>query len=226
MYTMYKRQICQSNFTAYMFLNYCIRKLHEFYYYSKPISKGTTWLGFRIKKYPTDCWIYQEIIFQSKPDVIIECGTKFGGSALYFATILDAVGGGRVLTIDIQKKPDLPAHPRVTYITGSSIEKSTFEKVKSLIKNIDKVMVVLDSDHHKDHVLKEMELYGSLVKKGFYLIVEDTNQTILAQVKGYGPGPDKAVKEFLKTHKEFIIDKKREKFLITTNPDGYLLRVE
>ena len=185
-----------------------------------------TWLGVRAKKYPTDCWVYQEIIFQGKPDVIIECGTKFGGSALFLATILDAVGDGRVITVDIQRKPDLPQHPRITYVTGSSIESSTIEKVKSLIKETDKVMVILDSDHHKDHVLKEMEIYGSLVKKGFYLIVEDTNPTVLAQVKGYGPGPDEAVKEFLKTHKEFFIDKKREKFLITTNPDGYLLRID
>ncbi|MBI2024352.1 cephalosporin hydroxylase [Candidatus Giovannonibacteria bacterium] len=208
-----------------MFLKYCVRKLHKYYYHNKKISKHTNWLGVRIKKFPTDCWVYQEIISELKPDVLIECGTKFGGSALFFSSIFDLVGNGRVITIDVQKKANLPVHPRINYIQASSVETSTVEKVRSMINNADKVMVILDSAHTKDHVFKEMEFYGPLVSLGHYMIVEDTNPTILRE-SGEIPGPDEAVKQFLKTHDEFVIDKKREKFLITTDPDGYLLKIK
>lgn len=181
-------------------------------------------MGVRIKKYPTDCWVYQEIIFETKPDVIIECGTKFGGSALFFASMFDLLGKGKVITIDVQKKEGLPQHPRINYIQGSSVESLTLEKVKTQINQNDRIIVILDSDHSKDHVQKEMEIYGPLVTNGCYLIVEDTNTTVLREAKA-GPGPDLAVKDFLKSHPEFVIDKKREKFLMTTDPDGYLLKI-
>jgi cephalosporin hydroxylase len=199
---------------------------HKLYYDSKKQTrKNTFFLGIITFKCPLDLWIYQEIIFDLKPDIIIECGTAAGGSALFLALICDSLKKGKIITIDIEEKDNRPKHKRITYLSGSSTSKEIVEKVQSFIGSKDEIVVILDSDHHKDHVLRELEIYSKFVTKGSYIIVEDTNISGHPVRPKFGPGPMEAVKEFLKDNKDFIIDKSREKFFLTFNPNGYLKKI-
>lgn len=205
-----------------------IDHFHRLYYDSGTQTwyKNTFWLGIRTWKCPLDLWVYQEIIFELKPDIIIECGTARGGSALFLASICDSLNKGRIISIDIEDKEDKPQHTRITYLLGSSTSEEIVERVKSFIRSKDKVMVILDSDHHKEHVLMELKIYSTFVTKGSYIIVEDTNLNGHPVESEFGPGPMEAVRVFLRGHKDFIIDKSREKFLLTFNPNGYLKRIQ
>jgi cephalosporin hydroxylase len=140
------------------------------------------------------------------------------------AQMCDLIGKGRVVTIDIARRDSLPEHKRIYYINGSSIEPSILCSVNVLIRDTKTVMVVLDSDHSKDYVLKEMEHYAKHVTSGSYLIVEDSDVNGHPICPDHGPGPAEAITEFLKTHPEFEVDLSREKFLMTQNPGGYLRR--
>lgn len=161
--------------------------------------------------------MYQEIIFEAKPDIIIETGTYKGGTSLFLANICDLTGKGRVITVDIEKH-EVPKHDRITYLIGDSKSKEIEDKVKGLIRPNDVVMAILDSAHDRGHVLQEMRMYGKMVTEGSYLIVEDTN------LKG-GSQALHAVHDFLLENKDFVIDKSREKFLLTFNPEGWLRKV-
>ena len=190
---------------------------------------GTRWLGVPTVKIPFDLWVYQEIIFSLKPDIIVECGTAWGGSALFLACICEVMNHGKVITIDVAALQysghDRPEHERIEYLIGPSTSQGIVDKIKSEIGADDKVMVILDSDHHKAHVLKEMKIYSELVSVGSYLIVEDTNINGHPVLPSFGPGPMEAVEEFLESNGNFIIDKSREKFLFTLNPKGYLKKI-
>jgi cephalosporin hydroxylase len=202
-----------------------IKEFHKHYYASYVWLKNTSWLGVSILKLPLDLFLYQEIIYEIKPDLIIECGTYNGGSALFFSSMLDLINKGKVLSIDIKPEPNLPVHPRITYFTASSTSPEAIEKVKSMINPNDVVMVVLDSDHTKDHVLNELRLYNGFVTKGSYLIVEDTNINGYPVLPDWGPGPMEALHEFLKENNDFIIDITKHKFFVTFHPDGFLRKV-
>lgn len=204
-----------------------VDEFHKLYYNSDIIGRtwnNTFWLGIPTFKCPLDLWIYQEIIFKERPDLIIETGTENGGSALFLACMCDLVGKGKVVTVDIESKEGRPEHKRIEYLLGSSTSREIVDKLRNLIKEGDKVMVVLDSDHHKEHVLNELRIYNEFVSKGSYLIVEDTNINGHPVAPDFGPGPMEAVEEFLKGNKNFIIDKSKEKFYMTFNPKGYLRR--
>jgi cephalosporin hydroxylase len=196
----------------------------HFYQRHKRTHDNTFWLGVNAVKPPTDLWVYQEIIYEKKPDVIIETGTKYGGTTFYLATICDLVGHGKIVTVDIEPR-ERRAHPRITYLTGSSIDDSTIAKIKSIIKSGDRVMVILDSDHHYPFVKDELPLYAKFVTSGQYLILEDTSVNGNPVFEEYPDGgPMQAVEEFVPAHPEFSIDRSREKFWITYNPKGYLLK--
>jgi len=203
-----------------------INDFHKIYYGDSGSHRWekTSWLGIQTLKCPLDLWIYQEIIYEVKPDIIIETGTWSGGSALFLATICDKINNGIIFSIDITSKA-FPIHDRIKFFTGSSTDEEIFKKVSGPIKKTDKVLAILDSDHSKDHVLKEMELYGELITKDSYLIVEDTNINGHPVLPNWGPGPMEAVKEFLSHHSEFSIDKDKEKLLMTFNPNGYLKKI-
>ncbi len=197
------------------------------YYYSSIFDKtwgNTSWLGVPTLKCPLDLWIYQEIIFKVKPNIIIECGTFRGGSALFMASVCDSINHGLIITIDINNTSQKLSHQRIKYFIGSSTSKETVAQCKSLIGDTDRVMVILDSNHSKDHVLKELMIYSKLVTSGSYLIVEDTNLNGHPIHPKFGPvpGPMEAVKEFLSQNNNFITDKSQEKFHLTFNPSGYL----
>ena len=174
------------------------------------------WLGVPIWKFPLDMWVYQEIIYETKPDVLIEAGTYKGGSALFFASMFDLLKHGRVLTIDIVAYPNRPQHERITYLLGSSTSYEIFQKVKDSIRPGEGVMVSLDSDHEKAHVLNELRLYSNIVTVDNYLVVEDTTTT---------SGAKEALEEFLKTNSNYLQDRGREKFGVTMHGGGWLKRV-
>jgi len=198
---------------------------HILYYDSDATTwKNTYWMGHSVRKNPMDLWIYQEIIFERRPDVLVECGTFQGGSALYFANLFDLLGSGRVITMDIEDWPGKPAHPRIEYITGSSILDDTVKLVGERLAPGEKVMVSLDSNHAKAHVLSELQIYSRFVTRGQYLVVEDTNVDGHPVFPGHGPGPMEAVEAFVQINPDFEVDRGREKFLLTFHPKGFLYR--
>jgi cephalosporin hydroxylase len=171
-------------------------------------------------------WTYQEILFDTRPELLVETGTQYGGSALFYATLFDLLGAGEVITIDVdtsQVHPSVVAHPRVTVIAASSTEPSVFDRVRPLSEGR-RTMVVLDSDHQRDHVSAELRCWSPLVSQGCYLVVEDTALGT-RYLPGWG-GSLAAIDEWLPQHPEFVRDRGREKFLITVNGGGYLRRVE
>ena len=200
---------------------------HQLYYHDAGQStwNDTYWLGHRVFKCPMDLWIYQEILFEQKPDVIIECGTLLGGSALFFATMCDILGKGRVITIDIDPSDGKPRHPRLTYFQGSSTSDDIVQRVRRRIEPHEKVLVILDSDHSKDHVLNELRIYSKIVTVGSYMIVEDGNINGHPVYPDFGPGPMEAMDEFFRENRDFVVDESREKFMLTFNPRGYLRRL-
>lgn len=203
-----------------------IEEFHKSYYNSLVWVNDTKWLGIPIAKLPLDLFLYQEMIYEIKPDVIIESGTFSGGSALFFASMLDLVNYGKVISIDISPQPNLPVHPRITYLNGSSTSNETIEKIRNFINPGDKVMVNLDSDHTKDHVLNELNLYSQFVTMESYLIVEDTNINGNPIYPEFGPGPMEAIDEFLQNNDQFIIDESKHKFLLSFHPRGFLKKIK
>ncbi len=200
-------------------------------------SYNFTWLGRPIIQYPQDIIAMQEIIWQIKPDLIIETGIAHGGSLILSASILELIGNdGHVLGIDIDirqhNRIEIEKHPmtkRITMIEGSSIDPVIVKKANTFAENKKRILVILDSNHTHEHVLEELRLYSSMVAKGSYLIVMDTVVDDMSEdffqnrPWGKGNNPKTAVREFLKTNDRFIVDKQMEnKLLITVAPEGYL----
>lgn len=186
------------------------------------VQLDARYCGFLVQKNPLDLWIYQEILWDTKPDLIIEMGTASGGTTLFLANQLDLIGNGEIISVDIDNRLGIvPNHPRITYLVGDTENAYVHNELLKECQKHSSGMVILDDDHSTEHVLLELEMYNTFVTPGQYLIVEDTN---VDWPLGYGDGPGKAVHEFLKTHSEFEVDRKREKFLMTWNPGGYLKR--
>ena len=185
------------------------------------------WLGVRTLQNPNDVWVTQEIIQEVKPDFIIEAGTFNGGSALLWAMVLKEVNPrGRVITIDIKDKVSEARDrtiwkERIDFLVGSSTDPEIVATVAERAKG-KRVMVILDSDHSKEHVLRELESYAPLVSVGSYLIVQDTGGVM---IRDPNPGPRRAVEEFLAKQDRFEPDQSRERMVFTLHPRGYLQRV-
>jgi cephalosporin hydroxylase len=203
-----------------------VDEFHKLYYNARKQQRtlgNTFFFGVPTQKCPLDLWIYQEIIFETRPELIVETGTADGGSALYMASLCDLLGGGEIVSIDIEHKPQRPTHPRITYIHGSSTDPKIVSRAEQAA-NGKRTMVILDSDHSRDHVLDELRAYAGLVSHGCYLIVEDTNVNGHPVRKDHGPGPMEALQEYLREDRNFEVDESREKFFLTFNPKGYLRR--
>ncbi|MFM2182054.1 MAG: hypothetical protein RJB61_348 [Actinomycetota bacterium] len=201
-----------------------IDRFHKLYYdYGARTWRDTWWLGVRTLKCPLDLWLYQELLQQVRPDIVIECGTKYGGSAFYLASILDLIGHGSVVTIDIAEQPGRPDHPRIEYITSSSVDPALVARLATRCEGLT-TLVILDSDHSRDHVLAELHAYAPIVSVGSYLIVEDTNIHGNPVLPDHPPGPGEAVEEFLLGRDDFAVAPIGEKFFLTFNPGGVLQR--
>ena len=204
------------------------------------------WLGTPILQAPQDLQSWQEIIWEVKPDLIIETGVAMGGSLIFNASMLSILENckliekGDVIGVDIEIRPhnkkaitEHPLNDKITLVEGSSIDEKIIQKVKELAKNKKRILIILDSNHTHDHVLAELRAYGPLVSKGSYCIVSDTGVEDLPEGStsnrpwGKGNNPKTAVWEFLKENDSFKIDKDIEaKLILTASPDGFLKRTE
>jgi cephalosporin hydroxylase len=200
-----------------------VSRAHDVFYGSDAWTKAR-WLGVQALKNPLDLWIYQEIVTDTRPELIVETGTWRGGSALYLASICDLLGVGEIVSIDVEPaRDDYPQHPRITYLAGrSSTDPDVVEEIRARAGGR-RMLVILDSDHSQSHVEAELDAYAPLVPVGCYIVVEDSNIGKIR--KDLMPGPFQAVETFLAKTNEFEIDREREKFLLTFNPSGYLRRV-
>ncbi|MCG2615398.1 cephalosporin hydroxylase family protein [Terrimonas sp. NA20] len=205
-------------------------------------SYNFKWMGRPVIQYPQDILAMQELIWEIKPDLIIETGIAHGGSLIFYASVLELVGKGEVLGIDIDirehNKKEIEAHPmfkRITMIQGSSIAAETVEQVKAFAKDKPVIMVVLDSNHTHEHVLEELKAYAPLVSLNSYVVVFDTivehlPEDYLPGLKrpwGIGDNPLTAVRTYLAENPQFEIDDSiNNKLLISVAPDGYLKRVK
>lgn len=207
-------------------------QFHSLYWHSNT-WRWTFWQGVPTLKCPLDLWVYQELLWLVRPQLIIELGTWAGGSALFMAHMLDLHGAAataRVITVDIldrhQFEPHVenyaatapfpvtirPAHDRITYLHGSSTDPAIVKKVRRAAKHKQAVLVFADSDHSPEHTYDELAAYHDLVTPGSWFVMEDTD----------GEGPRAAVARFLAEHPEFYADPQCEKFFMTFNPGGYL----
>ena len=202
-------------------------------------SYNFSWMGRPIIQYPQDMIMMQELIWEIKPDLIIETGIAHGGSLIFYASIMELIGKGEILGVDIDirdhNRKEIEAHPmfkRIKMIQGSAIDPSVIEQVKKHAEGKKTIMVSLDSNHTHEHVLEELKLYSGFTTVGSYCvvfdtIVEDLPKGSIDRPWDVGNNPKTAVFEFLKTHSNFEIDKQIDnKLLISVAPDGYLKRTK
>ena len=209
---------------------------------TRKYSYNFSWLGRPIIQYPQDIVMMQEIIWDVKPDLIIETGIAHGGSIIFYASMLELLrNNGQVIGIDIDireyNRAEIEKHPmfkRITMIEESSIDEKVIESLQLIANNKKKVLVCLDSNHTHDHVLRELELYAPFVSVGSYCVVfdtliEDMSSVCTSSDRPWtkGNNPKTAVNEYLKTNNSFEIDRNIEsKLLITAAPGGYLRRIK
>jgi cephalosporin hydroxylase len=224
----YQQVLRQRNLTLPVAKQHELMKL----FHELDIWKHMWFQGVQIIKNPCDLWMMQQIIYEVRPDYIIETGTWKGGSALYWAHTLHGLGleSSRVLTVDIEDQTQAAAaHPLwkkyVQFFHSGSTEPQLVQRLAEMVKG-KKVLVTLDSDHSMNHVLTELRMYGPLVSPGSYLVVEDTHIDGIPTFPHLGPGPSAAVNRFLEEggSRLFERDLSREAMVMTFNPGGWLRR--
>jgi cephalosporin hydroxylase len=189
--------------------------------------RGLTWLGQPIWQNPLDVWNLQEAIAEVRPELFIECGTNQGGSSLFVAHLMDVMGAGAVISVDVRKLHDR-SHARITDLLGSSTDTGIAAEVRARAAACaGPIFVMLDSDHSARHVAEELELYGPLVTMGSYCFVQDgviDTDPLFADSR---PGPLPAIEAYLSRHPgEWAVDERRaSRFLVTHHPKGWLRRV-
>jgi cephalosporin hydroxylase len=208
-----------------------VRRFYELWTDLKaPTVWKNTWFGVSTLQNPFDVWITQEILWEVKPDVVIETGTYHGGSALLWATVLEQISAdAKVLSIDVEDHTaEASKHPlfgrRVQFLLGSSIDPKLLADVAERVKG-KRVLVILDSLHTRDHVLAELQAFAPLVSVGSYLIVQDAFVNGHPAMPDYGPGPYEAIQAFDPVSHGFEVDHGRERLMFTYNVGGFLKRV-
>lgn len=207
-----------------------IRRFAEIWWAERKTTLfANRWCGVPTLQHPFDAWVTQEIICEVRPDLILECGSYRGGSAVMWAMILEQVNpSGRVLTIDVEDRLDrarsVPMFAqRVDSLLGSTVDPAILAEVSACAAG-KRTLVILDSDHSKAHVAAELDAYAPLVSEGSYLIVQDGVVNGHPVEPDFGPGPFEAVIEFLARDDRFEVDTSRERMLFTFNPNGFLRR--
>jgi cephalosporin hydroxylase len=212
--------------------------------WNQKYSYTFTWMGRPIIQIPEDMIRVQEVIYRVKPDVVIETGIAHGGSLVFYASLCKAMGKGRVIGIDIEIRPHnrkaIETHelsPLITLVEGSSIASEVIERVRSFIKPRESVMVILDSSHKKEHVLKELEAYHDLVTSNSYIvatdgIIKDLVEVPRGEKEWVWDNPGMAAVEFTMKHPEFIVEEPVWSFneselkkRITQWPGAFLKRI-
>ncbi len=185
------------------------------------------WMGVPALKNPLDAWIYQEILWEVKPDVVVEIGSHSGGSTLFFAQLLDLIGQGEVVSIDLDRSRFQVEHPRIIALTGDCSAPEIVGKVAALCQGRT-ALVIHDGDHSREAVRRDLDLYAGFVSPGSYLIVEDGILDLFPPGDDFGwlvEGPLPAIDDFLAAHPEFEVDAARERYVATYNPKGFLKRI-
>jgi cephalosporin hydroxylase len=197
-----------------------------------------TWLGIPVIQFPSDVVMMQELIWKLCPDVIIETGVAHGGGTIFYASLLELMGKGKVIGIDVEIRKHnrlaIQGHPlskRIELVEGSSTDSKIVEQVKNMLPNEGSVLVTLDSNHSYKHVLNELEIYSELIAPGGYLVVMDTAQEMLSTTPAgkdewADDNPLAAVREFILKNKEWEVDGYYTRTHITCNPSGFLRRKE
>lgn len=189
------------------------------------IMTRTRYFGIQTLKNPLDFWLYQEMLYELNPDVIIEIGNFCGGSALALAHLCDQLNHGRIYALDIDQKniaEKVKNHPRINMIEGDACQ--SYHQIQDQIMQTESVMVIEDSSHTYENTINVLETYSQLLKLGDYFIVED-GICYHGLDLGPKPGPYEAIEDFIKNRPDFEIDRSRESFFITWNPKGFLKRV-
>jgi len=202
------------------------------------VNYELTWLGRPIIQFGSDMIMLQELIWEVKPDIFIETGIAHGGSLIYTASLFEMIGNGRVIGIDIDirehNKVAILAHPmfkRISMIEGSSIADSTILALEKQLESGKKIMVMLDSNHSREHVLNEINLYSKYIPVGSYLIVQDGAQKWVADIprgkaEWIDDNPLCAIDDFMKTNNDFVVDETYTRLGISSSPGGYLKRIK
>ncbi len=195
-----------------------------------------TWLGVPIIQLPGDIVAMQELIWRQRPDFIIECGVAHGGAAVMYASILELLGKGAVIGVDVEvrryNRVAIESHPlahRIRILESSSVDEATVERLRAVVSSAAAVMVVLDSNHSREHVRRELEMYHSLVSPGGYLVVMDGAQAHVWDTPRGKPewredNPLPAIADFLEAHPEFVDDPHWTRAHVTSSPQGFLRR--
>lgn len=191
------------------------------------VFNKVSWMGVPTQKLVLDVWIYQELLWKIKPEVVIEIGSFKGGATLYLAHLLDIIGQGTIISVDISREHYQVSHDRIITITGDSNAPETVAKVTELAQG-KSTLIIHDGDHRRDPVLKDLVAYSPLVSLGSYFIVEDGVVDILGSEIDWhhANGPVAAVEAFLDENNHFIIDETCERYTLTYNPKGYLKRIK
>lgn len=208
-----------------------------FYHQRKIVFFQSRWQGISTLKNPLDMWVYQQLLYEIKPDIFIEIGSKYGGSALFFAHVFDAMGKGRVISIDIDRSNYHVKHPRIIEITGNSGSSDVVNQTRELCQG-QQVMLIHDGSHTYEDVLRDLNIYSKFISVGSYMIIEDgivdlyptivenpkTDQSFEPRFKGLGPLW--AITEFLMKNKDFEVDNAQERYWLTQSPQGFLKRIQ
>lgn len=204
--------------------------------WQRRISYGVTWLGIPIIQLPEDLLMLQELIWKVRPDVIVETGTAHGGTAVFYASLLELLGTGHVISVDIEirehNRQAIQSHPmskRITLIEGDSINEAVVDRVRETIQKEDRVLVALDSNHSYKHVRSELEKYAPMVTPESYIVVFDGVMEILIDAPSGRPewardNPASAIRGFLESHPEFEVDPYYGRLSVTYCPNGFLKR--